>query len=257
MSESQTSITYDNRTSYPRAFRGLFLVFTLSVLSLAGVWLTVLALGGLGDWERWQFVGFFGLVEASAGIGNIISPNIWRMPVAELQTKRTTKIHLAATTIFIPHWGGAARAAAGFAMMAVAAWHEGLSAASIGLVPLIVLLAFAMVALSLVIARWGVDNTDVDVVQIVIRRAGRDHELMPISLGASVFQMLLSICTIPAIKLLSPDAFFQPAFAPSPSALAIVAIAAALSAVAMLASWRGRIDWEAPTDQQREAEEYA
>lgn len=232
-------------------------MLTLSFLSLAGVWLTVLALGGLGEWTRWQFVGFFGIVEAAAGLGNIIAPNIWRMPVAELQTKRSTKIHLAASAVLIPHWGGAARAVAGFAMMAVAAWNEGVSFTSVGLIPVLAMLAVAMVALSLIVARWGVDHTDLDVVQIVIRRAGKDQELVPISLGASVFQMLLSICTIPAIKLLPPDAFYLPEFAPSAEALAIIAIATALSVFAVFASWRGRIDWKAPRDQQREAEEYA
>jgi hypothetical protein len=240
-----------------RAFRGLFLVFSLSLVSLAGVWITVLGIGGLGEWNRWQFIGLFGVVEASAGIGNIISPNVWRLPVAEVQTPSKTKIHLAATTIFIPHWGGAARAAAGLLMMGVAAWNEGLGIASLGLLPLIAALAFAVLAVSVVIARFGVDRPDIDVVQLIVRRAGKDFEVPPISIGASFFQMILSIITIPAVKALPRDVLYQPEFAPSPGALAVTIGVALLSGAAMLLAWRGRIDWHAPAEQQREAERFA
>lgn len=240
-----------------RAFRGLFLVFTLSLLSLIGVWVTVLGIGGLGQWSRWQFVGLFGVVETSAGIGNIIAPNIWRLPVAEIQTKASTKIHLAASTILIPHWGGAARAAAGLAMMCVAAWNEGLGLASIGLLPLTVALGFIVIAVSMVLAKWGTDRPDLDVVQLIVRRGGRDLEIPPISIGASIFQMLLSILTIPAIKVLPPSVLYQPELAPSAGTLVTTIALAVLAGAAVLLAWRGRIDWRAPADQQREAERFA
>ena len=89
-----------------KAFSGLFLVFVLSFLSLAGVLLTVTALGGADPWSSWQFIGLFGLIEMASGLGNVIVPNIWRLPVAEVQTRRDTEIKLAASTILgIPHWG--------------------------------------------------------------------------------------------------------------------------------------------------------
>lgn len=243
--------------AHNRAFRGLFLVFTLSIISLIGVWITVLGFGGLGDWNRWQFIGLFGVIEAAAGIGNIIAPNVWRLPVAEVQTPSRTKIHLAASTVFIPHWGGAARAAAGASMMAVAAWNEGLGIASLGLLPMIAALAFIVVAVSMVIARFGVDRPDVDVVQFIVRRGGKDLEVPPISIGASISQMILSIITIPAVKALPPDALYQPEFAPSPEALWITLAVALATAAAVLIAWRGRIDWHAPAEQQREAERFA
>lgn len=241
----------------PRAMRGLVLVFTLSLLSIIGVWMTVLALGGLGDWGRWQFVGLFGLLEAAAGLGNIISPNVWRLPVAEVQTKPSTKVHLAASTVFIPHWGGAARAAAGALMIGIAAWNEGIGVATIGLPPMLLAVGFIVIAVSAVLARWGVERPDLDVIQLIVRRAGRDAEIPPISIGASAFQMLLSIATIPAIKLLPPSAFYQPEIGPSTASLGVTCALALASGAAMLWAWRGRIDWQAPRDQQREAERFA
>jgi hypothetical protein len=142
-------------------------------------------------------------------------------------------------------------------MMAVAAWNEGLGVASIGLVPLIAALAFVVIAVSIVIARYGVERPDIDVVQLVVRRAGRDFEVPPISIGASVFQMMLSIITIPAVKSIPPSTLYQPAFAPSAGTLAVTVGVALLSAAAVLLAWRGRIDWHAPREQQREAETFA
>src|SRR5687767_9728842 len=109
-----------------RAFRGLVAVFLLSFLNLAGLLLTVTALGGLGEWSSWQIAGLFGVIEAAGGLANIIVPNIWRLPVAELQTSSRTPVRLAASTILIPHWAGAARSLAGLLLMAVAAWEQGI-----------------------------------------------------------------------------------------------------------------------------------
>jgi hypothetical protein len=240
-----------------RAFRGLLIVFALSLLSLIGVWVTVLGFGGLGGWNRWQFVGLFGVIETAAGLGNIIAPNVWRLPIAEVHTKSQTKIQLAASTVLIPHWGGAARAAAGAAMMAVAAWNENLAWASVSLLPLVLALAFIVVALSIVIARFGVDRPDVDVIQFIIRRGGKDFEVPPISIGASISQMILSIITIPAVKSMPPDVLYQPEFAPSSVVLVIALAAAAISGLAVLAAWHNRINWHAPAEQQREAERFA
>ena len=89
-----------------RAFRGLALVFLLSFLNLIGLFLTVTALGGVAPWSRWQFIGAFGVLEAASGLANVISPNIWRLPIAELQTSERTDVKLAGSALLLPHWGG-------------------------------------------------------------------------------------------------------------------------------------------------------
>ena len=74
-----------------RAFRGLALVFLLSFVNLVGVIVTATA-GGVEPWSRWQFVGMYGVLEVANGLANI-SPNVWRLPVAELQTSRRTDVN--------------------------------------------------------------------------------------------------------------------------------------------------------------------
>ena len=108
-----------------RAFRGLALVFLLSFVNLVGVIFTAAALGGVEPWTGWQFVGAFGVIEAASGLANVISPNIWRLPVAELQTNERTDVKLAASALLLPHWGGLARFGAGLVCLALAAWQDG------------------------------------------------------------------------------------------------------------------------------------
>jgi hypothetical protein len=238
-----------------RAFRGLALVFALSFVNLLGVVVTAAALGGIEPWTRWQFIGMFGAIETASGLANVISPNIWRLPVAELQTTERTDVKLAASALLIPHWGGLARSAAGLVFLATAAWHEGLGPASLGLVPLLVALAWSILAISAVLARAGVARPDLDVVQFVVRWGRREKELQPISLGASAFQVVLAIVTIPAAKLLPPSVLYQPDIGPSVPAL-LIALAVSVALLSLVyALWSGRIDLTAPGEQQREAEE--
>jgi hypothetical protein len=233
-----------------RAFRGLLLVFLISFLNLAGILLTVTALGGLGDWTRWQFVGLFGVIEAASGLANIIVPNIWHLPVTELETR--TKARFAASVIMLPHWGGAARALAGLLLIGLAGWQEGVGVVTLALVPAIFLLAFTMIGVSALVARAGVARPDLDVVQAVIRWRGKVTELPGLSLSASVLQFLLGIITIPAVKLLPPDVLYQPELGPSRGAFVVILAVAMLVAVAVVAVWGRRIDWHAPPEQQRE-----
>jgi hypothetical protein len=237
-----------------RAFRGLALVFALSFLNLVGVLLTATALGGVEPWSRWQFIGLFGIVEAASGLANVLSPNIWRLPVAELQTSRRTDVKLAASALLLPHWGGLARTAAGSVCMALAAWQEGVVPESILLLPFVLALAWLVLTISAVLARAGVAYPNVDVLQFVVRWGRREKELTPISIGASLFQFLLSVATLPIAKLLPPTVLYQPAFAPSPAALAIVLALAAASTVVTYLTWSGRVAVDAPGEQQREAE---
>ena len=218
---------------------------------------TVTALGGLAPWSRWQFIGLFGVIEVASGLANVISPNIWRLPVAELETSERTDVTLAASAMLLPHWGGLARAAAGFVCVALAAWQEGVGPATAILVPFVLALAWSILAISAVLAWAGVARPDLDVVQFVVRWGRRETEAPPISIGASVLQFLLSIATIPAVKLLPPSVLYQPEIGPSLQAfLYTLAVSAALL-VPVYLLWSGRIRVRAPAEQQSEAEEQA
>ena len=218
---------------------------------------TAAALGGLAPWTGWQFIGLFGVVEVASGLANVISPNIWRLPVAELETSKRTDVRLAASAMLLPHWGGLARAAAGFVCVALAAWQEGVGPATAALVPFVLALAWSILAISAVMAWAGVARPDLDVVQFVVRWGRREKEAPPISIGASVLQFLLSIVTIPAVKLLPPSVLYQPEIGPSPEAL-LVALAVSVGLVVpVYFLWSGRIEVRAPAEQQREAEEQA
>jgi hypothetical protein len=238
-----------------RAFRGLVLVLVLSFVNLIGVIVTAAALGGVAPWTRWQFIGMYGVIEVASGLANVITPNIWRLPVAELQTSERTDVTLAASALLLPHWGGLARAVAGLVWVGLAAWKEGLGPASAALVPFILALAWSILAISAILAGGGVRRPDLDVVQFVVRWGKREKETPPISIGASVLQFLLAITTIPAAKLLPPSVLYQPEIGPSPEALLVaLALSVALLAPVYLLWW-GRIELSAPAEQQREAEE--
>jgi hypothetical protein len=240
-----------------RAFRGLALVFVLTFANLVGVAVTAAAIGGLEPWSPWQFIGLFGAIEVASGLANVISPNIWRLPVAELQTSGRTDVKLALSTLVLPHWGGLARGAAGLVCFALAAWQERLAAESAALVPFLAGIAWWILALSAVLARVGVARPELDVVQFVVRWGSREREVPPISVGASVLQLVLAIVTIPAIKALPPSVLYQPELAPSAEALAVVLGGSVALLALVYVLWRGRIDVTAPADQQREAEQHA
>jgi hypothetical protein len=229
----------------------------LSFLNLIGVILTMTALGGLAPWSRWQFIGAFGVIEAASGLANVISPNIWRLPIAELETSERTDVKLAGSALLLPHWGGLARSAAGVVCLAVAAWQEGLGPASAALVPFVLALAWVILALSAVLARAGLARPDLDVVQLVVRWGRREKEIAPISIGAAAFQFLLSIITIPTAKLLAPSVLYQPELGPSWGALLLALALSAALAVLVYVLWSGRIELDAPAEQQREAEKHA
>jgi hypothetical protein len=233
------------------------LVFLLSFLNLIGVILSVTALGGLAPWSRWQFVGAFGVIEAASGLANVLSPNIWRLPIAELQTTERTDVKLAASALLLPHWGGLARFAAGLACLAVAAWKEGLGPASAALVPFVLALAWSILAISAVLARAGLARPELDVVQVVVRWGKREKQIPPISISAALFQFLLGIATIPVAKLLPPSVLYQPELGPSLDALLLALALSGVLVVLVYLLWSGRIEWHAPPEQQRDAEEHA
>jgi hypothetical protein len=220
----------------PHAFQGLALVFVLTFVNLVGVIVTAAALGGIEPWNRWQFIGLFGALEAGSGLGNVLTPNLWRLPEAQLRAE----VRLS-TAVLVPHWGGLARSAAGAVCLGLAAWHEGVGIVTLGLVPLLGLVAWIVVALSALLARAGVARPDADVVQFVVRWRGREQETAPISIGASVLQLVLSIATIPAVKLLPPSVLYQPELGPSAATLAAAAVTSLVLLALVAVSWMGRI----------------
>lgn len=229
-------------------------MFALSFVNLVGVLVTAAALGGIEPWSGWQFVGMFGVVEVGSGLANVLSPNIWRLPVAQLQTSPRTDVKLAASALLLPHWGGLARAAAGFACVLAAGWQEGVGPGTLLLLPFVLILAWAVLAVSAVLARAGVARPDLDVLQFVVRWGEREKEMPPISIGASVLQLLLSVATLPIAKLLSPTVLYRPALGPSALVLLVALAVSAASTVAVYLAWSHRVVFEAPQEQQREAE---
>ena len=240
-----------------RAFRGLVLVFLLSFVNLVGIVATVTALGGVAPWSRWEFVGAFGALEAASGLANVLSPNIWRLPVAQLQTADRTDVQLAASALLLPHWGGLARCGAGVVCLGLAGWQQGLGPGSLALVPFLLAIAWSILAISALLARAGVARPERDVVQIMVRWGGRVRELPAMSIGAAIFQFLLSIATIPAVKLLPPSVLFGPELGPSARAVLVSAAVSAVLLGLVYVLWSGRVALAAPAEQQREAEEHA
>jgi hypothetical protein len=240
-----------------RALRGLLLTFALSFINLFGIIFTLSAFGGLAPWSRWQFVGAFGVLEASQGIANVVSPNIWRLPVAQLQTSQRTNVSLAMSALMLPHWAALARFGAGLVLIAVAGWQQGVTPASLALIPFIVALAWLTLAISAALARIALLRPEFDVVEIVLCWGGKRRNLAPISISASVLQFLLSIATLPAAKLLPPSILYQPELAPSHVAVLAVLTVGAAFALLVYALWSRRVALTARRDQQREAEEHA
>jgi hypothetical protein len=239
------------------AIRGLLLTFALSFVNLVGIIFTLLALGGLEPWSPWQFVGAFGILEAASGIANVVSPNIWRLPVAEVKTSQRTGVELAASALLLPHWAALARVGAGVLLATVAAWHEGITPASLALVPFVLAVALLILAIAAAMARLALVRPELDVAEITIRWGGKLRELPPQSLSASILQFVLSIATVPLAKLLSPSILYQPELAPSAEALITVLAASGLLGGLVYWMWSGRIGLRAPAEQQREAEEQA
>jgi hypothetical protein len=237
--------------------RGLVLGLSISFMNLVGLFFMLLLLGGLGDWSTMQFVGAFGIFEIATAIAFLFCPNVWRMPVIQSELGNTD-VKLAASTVFIPHWAGGAKAIAGGACLIAAARSEGLSEATLGLLPFVVLVAALVVAISVAAARYGTARPDLDVVRFVIRRPGKeDVELPGISISASTLQIVLGAFTLPTVKLLPPETLYRPEVGPSAEFLLGVTLATLVSVAAALFAWRGRITRTAPRPQQRKAEEPA
>ena len=237
-----------------RAARGLVATFVLSFVNLIGGFLALNLLGGLEPWTDRQFVGIFGLIELSVGLGYLFAPNTWRLPVAEANTSDRTKIRLAASTILIPHWIAAAKALGGAVMLGYAA-TEGIGLATLGLPLAVVFITIAFLALSVIVARLGVARPDLDVIFVTIRRpGGKAHELPGVTITGMTMQLLSNFGVFPAVELLKPGTLYRPELGPSPELLLATGAAAALLSVVAWLAWRGRITMRAPREQEREAE---
>ena len=118
-------------------------------------------------------------------------------------------------------------------------------------------LASWIVAISAALARAAVARPDVDVIEGVVRWGGRVKEIPPVSLSAAFLQFLLGIATVPLAKLLSPSVLYQPELGPSAGALLVAVGVSVALAVLVYVVWFGRVEWGAPREQQREAEDHA
>jgi hypothetical protein len=246
------------RSPLPRAMRGLLLGFTLSVTNLAGAFLVILALGGLGEWTSVQFIGLFGLMEVATGLAFVVCPNIWRLPVAEANTSGPTPVRLAASTLLLPHWAAGTKTLAGAVFLVAVAVHEGVGMATAGVLLLVLGILVIVLSVSLIIARLGVARPDLDVFFIKVRRPGhKEHELPGISVGASIVQVLLNLGPYPAVRAFAPTALYRPELGPSATALVWCLGTAGVLAYLAALVWRGRFTWRAAHEQQREAEKYA
>ncbi len=108
-----------------RAMGGLLVPLVLSFVNLVGAFLILSSFGGIEPWTNAQFIGLFGAIETGLGLSFLISPNIWRLPVAEANTSRRTTVKLAASVILQPHWAALAKAIAGMLMILYAVSGEG------------------------------------------------------------------------------------------------------------------------------------
>jgi hypothetical protein len=240
-----------------RGPRGFFLALLLSFLSLGAVTLSLTSLSGLGHWTFWQFVGLFGIIEFAVGLAAIIAPNVWRLPVAQVQTTQTTDVELTASTTFIPHWSGAGRALAGLVMIVAAGANASVALSSLALVPFLLALALCVFEVSTLFAYAGVVHTNFDVIQIAILRAGKETRLPALSIGASVLHLLISMAAIPIVKFVSPSVLFGPEMRIGMGSLGLSLASAFLLGVAAFLVWRRRISWQATPAQQVEAERFA
>lgn len=241
-----------------RALRGLALGLSISGLNLLGMFLTLVVVGGLGDWSTSQFVGAFGVFEIATAFAFMFCPNIWRLPVIEAETGERTSVRLAWSVASIPHWAGGAKAIAGVAMFAVAARSEGVNLSTLGVIPLIIATGLFIIGASAIVARWGVARPDIDVLHILVRRPGHKEIRIPgISLSASTVQIILGAFTLPVVKVTPPSALYQPEIGPSSAFLGVMLAAAVVSLAGTTLVWHGRLARRAPAEQQRKAEEPA
>lgn len=238
-----------------RIFRGLVLGLTLSAVNLLGAFLTLLVLGGLGDWSGTQFIGLFGLLEVGTGIAFVFAPNAWHLPVVAAQTAGS-ETRLTLSLLAIPHWAGGVKSFAGAILLLFAFSQEGGSPASAGLLVEAALILVLCVASSAALARWGVTNVGRDVFQFVLKRPGRDDRMFPgLSASALVLELLFNIGPFPLVKLLPPSVLYQPQMAPSFAFLAWTVVVAAVAMLAALIAWRGRLALRSPRRQQQLAEQ--
>jgi len=248
----------DESSTAKRAFRGLLLPLAFSFVNFAGLLLSALSLKAMGDWTTWQFAGMFGILEASQGLASILQPNIWHLPVVELEKTDRTRTKLAWSTIFLPHWGGAARAFAGTVIIVASAVHHGdVQATAVLIVPLVIVLAALWVNATMLVARIGVAHPEADVVQFLVKRGDKTHELKPLSIGASLLQFALGIMTLPIANTLSSNALYDPGLRLEPLVLIATLIVTAAASALNLYVWRGRFAMRAPREQQVEVEQNA
>lgn len=229
------------RIQPPRFLRGLVLGLTLSFVNLAGAFLTITALGGLGEWTRAQFVGLFGLIELGMGLAFLFAPNAWQLPVLAAKPDRRGPV-LTWERLRKVHWAGGVKAGAGAGFIAFAAYFEGVDGTAVLLPVAVVALGVAAVAASLLFARLGAARPEFDVIGLVVRRPGRRDAALPeISISASFVQLVLNCLAFPAVKLVEPGILYRPGLGPAGDALLTLLVVAAALSVLAAGAWAIRL----------------
>jgi hypothetical protein len=238
-----------------RAIAGLIVPLSLSFVNLIGAFLILSSFGGVEPWSDTQFIGLFGVIETGIGLSFLISPNLWRLPVAEANTSPRSAVRLAPSIIFAPHWAALAKAFAGLLMILYAAFEEGIGLNTLGLPFAVLFIALAFVSLSLIVARLGVARPDLDVVFLTARRPGHEELALPgISIGGVILQVLSNFGIVPAVKLLTPSALYNPEFGQSLGLLLVTAVCGLAPLMVAWLVWRDRLATKPPAEQRREAE---
>ncbi|MEO9254330.1 MAG: hypothetical protein ABI305_02235 [Tepidiformaceae bacterium] len=239
-----------------RLFRGLALGLSLSFCNLVGAFLTLLVLGGLGSWSGTQFVGFFGLMELATGVAFIFGPNAWHLPVVAAETRPGENTHLSLSILRIPHWAGGVKSIAGAGCLMWAGSKEGVGPGSIAIFALALCVFASCMAVSVLVARWGVAHPEHDVFQFILKRPKHEDRLLPaVSVSALALEALFNIGPFPFVKAFPPTLLYSPELVPSRAFLLWVAGITLLLVGAALVVWWGRFSFQAPREQQRHAEE--
>jgi hypothetical protein len=219
----------------------LILAFAFSFFNFALLVLSGLFVGGLDHWSVRQFAGLYGLIETSTGIANLVAPNFWALPVSEFRSRSETVVVVALADLRVIHVDGVGRVLGGGLFLAWSAAAAGVRLESLLLLPLTTLLGLTIIALSGLVARWGIARPDIDVLQLKVYWRNREKVLPPISLGTSYLQFFLTLVPLPIAAATGPRFLFHPEFYPSLELAALTLVVTLIVVALFLAAWSSRV----------------
>src|SRR5262249_14282932 len=140
---------------------------------------------------------------------------VWELPVDAART-RPRRMRRGLVHLLQPRWERAGQAVGATAVLVYALAAHGAGPSSLLLLLLMAAFWVALLALSVLAARFGVGNVRWDVVEIVLRGPDRDPvRVPPFSLSAALVQILLMALTFILVRVLSPDALYGSVMRPS------------------------------------------